>query len=462
MLNTLSGRFLILTVAFVMLAEVLIFVPSVARFREDYLLLRAEKAQIASLARLADDNVDEDLQEELLRNAGVFNVVLRRDDARQLVLTAPLPQPISETFDLRDPGSLVLIHDALFRLFNPKPEVIRVIAEPVQGSGLMIEITLETAPMRQAMIGYGLRILMLSAGISMFTAVLLFLAVRTMLVQPIKRVVGNMRAYADAPEDARRMIKPGNGVRELRQAEEALSEMQTQLTLALKQKDRLAQLGAAVAKISHDLRNILTSAQLFTDRIEESEDPAVRRLAPKLVNSITRAVNLCETSLAFGRAEEPAPRITRVRLLDVVADVLDGERLATGEADISFSEDIPGDLVLRADAEQLYRVLQNLVRNARQAITSSRRPGEICVQAEETETDWIIDVIDNGPGLPAKARDNLFTAFHGGASKGGSGLGLSIAAELISNHGGALELAKTSDTGTTFRIKLPRKDFFEG
>ncbi|MFV0383623.1 sensor histidine kinase [Paracoccus sp. (in: a-proteobacteria)] len=459
MLNTLSGRFLILTVAFVMLAEVLIFVPSVARFREDYLLLRVEKAQIASLARLSGDHIDGDLQEELLRNAGVYNVVLRRADARQLVLSSPLPRPISRTYDLRDASAATLIRDALYRLIRREPEVIRVISDPGQMSGLMIEITMNTAPLRAAMLDYGIRILVLSAGISAFTALLLFLAVRRILVRPIKGLVANITAYAAAPEDARRIIRPGHGVVELREAEDALQHMQTELTGALRQKERLAQMGAAVAKISHDLRNILTSAQLFTDRLEQSADPAVRRLAPKLVNSISRAVNLCENSLAFGRAEEPAPRLSRFRLLDVVTDVIDSERLATGDADISFSEDVPGSLTLRADPEQLYRVIQNLVRNARQALMAHGHPGEICVQASETDEDWQIRVIDNGPGLPPKARDHLFTAFQGGATRGGAGLGLTISAELIRNHGGSLVLEATGENGTTFLVRLPRKDF---
>jgi hypothetical protein len=102
MLNSLSGRFLILTVAFVVLAEVLIFVPAVARSRFDYLELRLEAAQIASLALLADDSLDESLEQELLRNAGVYNVVLRRDEVRQLALSSPIPEPISATYDLRD------------------------------------------------------------------------------------------------------------------------------------------------------------------------------------------------------------------------------------------------------------------------------------------------------------------------------------------------------------------------
>ncbi|MGC9420384.1 MAG: sensor histidine kinase, partial [Rhodovulum sp.] len=357
-LNSLSGRFLMLTILFVMLAEVLIFVPSVARFREDYLLSRLERAQIASLALLAtDEMIGEDLEKELLANAGVYNVVLRRDQARELVLSSPIPEPVHESFDLRSAGPAELITDALRQLADPQPRVIRVIGEPVRGAGLLIEVTMGTESLRMAMIDYGLRILLLSAVISVLTALLLFLAVRRLLVTPIKRVVNAMQLYAEAPEDTRRIISPSARVRELHEAETTLQSLQNELTGALRQKERLAQLGSAVAKISHDLRNILTTAQLFADRMERSEDPGVKRAAPKIVGAISRAVNLCETTLAFGRAQEPPPRLERVQLAAIVNDVVDAERLAAGEEEVSFAEDVPAGLTLRADPEQLHRVL---------------------------------------------------------------------------------------------------------
>ena len=456
MLNSLSGRFLILTVIFVMLAEVLIFVPSVARYREDYLMTRLERAQIASLALLETEEISPDLQDELLSNAGVFNVVLRRDQARQLMLTSPIPEPISETFDLRDASAMRLIADAMARLAKTEPQVIRVIGEPAHMGGLLIEVTLETQGLRDAMVDYGLRILWLSAVISVITAVMLFLAVRGFIVKPIRRVVGHMKSYAEAPEDARRLIQPSAGISELREAEVTLQTLQTQLTGALRQKEHLAQLGAAVAKVSHDLRNILTSARLFTDRIEMSEDPLVRRMAPKLVNSISRAVNLCESTLAYGKAEEPSPTLARVMLADIVNDVIDSERLSADGADVSLSEDIPTAMTLRADAEQLYRVIANLVRNARQAIIASGRPGEINVSAHEDGVAWWITISDTGPGLPPRAQEFLFKPFQGGASKGGTGLGLVISAELVRGHGGTLTLERTGPDGTVFAICLPK------
>lgn len=456
-LNTLSGRFLILTTIFVMLAEVLIFVPSIARFREDYLLSRLERAQIASLALLTtEEMIDPELEVELLENAGVFNVVLRRDQIRQLVLSSTIPAPIHETYDLRDASSWELIRDAMLALSDPQNRIIRVIGDPVRRAGLLIEVTMETAPLREEMIAYGIRILILSAVISIFTALLLFLAVQRLLVTPIRRVVRHMSTYAEAPEDARRFIQPQATVRELREAEDALQMMQQQLTSALKQKERLAQLGGAVARISHDLRNILTTAQLFADRMEVSQDPAVKRAAPKLVNSISRAVNLCESTLTFGKAEEPPPRLTRFMLSGLIDDVIESERLSATSQDVDFVTDVPANLAIRADQEQLYRVLTNLVRNARQAIAASGTPGTIEIGAGEDDAEWWIRVGDTGPGLPERTKSVLFQPFQSGGKKGGTGLGLAIAAELVRGHGGQILLVRSDADGTEFMLHLPK------
>ena len=457
--RTLSGRFLLLTIIFVMLAEVFIFLPSVARFREDFLLSRLERAQIASLALLASDGAISDrLAEELLENAGVFNVVLRRDELRELVLSSPVPGPISATYDLRAPSPVDLMRDALEVMIRPDNRVIRVIGDPVQEAGLLIEVTMDTAPLRRELLEYALRILYLSLIISLATATLLFLAVQRLIVGPIRRVIASMADYAQAPEDARRIITPSAGVTELREAEETLAKLQTDLTGALRQKERLAQLGGAVARISHDLRNILATATLVADRIEASKDPAVRRAAPKLVGALSRAVSLCESTLAFGKAEEPPPRLTQFPLRPLVQEVVESEALAAGEdSKAEFLLDIPASFSLRADPEQLFRVLANLVRNARQAIEAKGEAGTVEVAAAAQEDAVVIRIIDTGPGLPPRARENLFAAFQGGARKGGIGLGLVIAAELVRGHGGKLELVRSDENGTEFRIVLPQR-----
>ncbi len=447
-LNTLSGRFALLTILFVMLAEAAILIPSVSNYRRSYLETRLERAQIASLALLAtDESLAADLESELLENAGVYNVVLRRDDIRKLVLSSPIPGPVAATYDLRDRSFPASAREALRLLVQPQNRIVRVIGAPVKQAGQLIEITMDSAPMRAGMIDFGLRVLAVSAAFSILTALLLNLAAQRLIVRPIRRVIGHMTAYANAPDDARRIIEPSASMAEVRAAESALAAMQRTVTASLKQRERLAQLGQAVAKISHDLRNVLSTSQILADRLENSADPGVRRAAPKLVGSISRAVNLCETTLAFGKAEEAPPQLSLFNLSALVADAIEAEQLAveaSGRPDaVEFLTDVPHSLTLRADREQLYRVLTNLIRNARQAIEATRRAGTIEVGAGEDDAGWWLRVGDTGPGLPEKALANLFQPFTGGIRKGGTGLGLAIAADLVRGHGGQLQLVRT-------------------
>lgn len=458
MFTTLSRRFLVLTVVFVVIAEVLIFVPSMGRYREDYLQNRLELAQLAALVLLAtppDTEVSPALQDELLATADVLNVVLRREGVRELVLPVePVSMPaVDEAFDIRDPDQMTLMRDALRVFFSDRDRIIGVLGQTRQGAKSEIEVTLHEWPLRAALIAHGQRILLTSLVLSLATAALLFLAVQRLIVRPIGRVAEHMAAYRDDPEDASRIIVPQSGARELREMETALRELELRLTAALQQKERLASLGGAVAKISHDLRNLLTTAQLLADRIEASSDPGVARTAPKLVGSLARAINLCERTLTFGKAEELPPAPVVFALAPLVEEVLENERSAAPAA--GFAAEIPPGLRVRADADQLFRVLSNLVRNAGQAIEASGKPGAVTVVAGEAAGRTEIRVRDSGPGLPQQARDNLFQPFRGGVRQGGSGLGLVIAAELIKGHGGTLALEETGPRGSVFRISLP-------
>jgi signal transduction histidine kinase len=455
--NTLSGRFLGLTIVFVVIAEVLIFVPSVARFRTDYLQNRLELAQLAALALLAtpDEAVAPDLEQELLRTAEVLNVVLRRDDVRELVLETRPSLPIVQTYDLRTASTFKKMRDALKVLLRKQDRVIRVIGQTEQGMRSEIEVSLHEWPLRNALVAHAQRILYTSLALSLATATLLFLAVRRLIVRPMSRFVGHMTAYRDDPEDQSRIIAPESGARELRQAETALRDLELQLTGALRQRERLAGLGSAVAKISHDLRNMLTTAQLTADRLEASADPAVSRTASKLVSALARAINLCERTLTFGKAEELPPNPALIALLPLVEEVLENEREATTTSCVAFAADVPAGLQVRADADQLFRVLSNLVRNAAQAIETSGRTGSVTVASSNAKGLSEIRVVDSGPGLPPRARENLFQPFRGGVRQGGTGLGLVIAAELVRGHGGTLALEETGPRGSTFRITLP-------
>jgi signal transduction histidine kinase len=457
LLRSLSGRLLVVTIGVVMLTEVAIFVPSVARFRADYLMERVRRAEIAALTVLAapDRMVSPALEAQLLQRAEVLNIVVARQGVRELVLTSPDLEPVFQTYDLREPGFGELMTDALTRLVTPQEGVIRVIAYAPAGMGEELEVTLEAQPLRRAMIRYGLRVLQLSLLISLTTAAMVFFAVRRFVVRPITGVVAGVKSFSGNPEDPARIVRPQSGLSEIADAERAIAEMQREVHGALRARARLASLGEAVAKVSHDLRNILATAQLMADRIEASGDPGVARTAPKLIASLGRAIRLCESTLAYGKAEEAPPVARVVRLLDLAEEVVDGLGLTPEDPLVRCAVDVPPELTAQADPEQLYRVLANLARNAEQAIRTQGRPGEIAISARETDGSVEITVADTGPGMPARALEHLFEPFRGGTRREGTGLGLAIAHELVRVNGGELRLSTSTTTGTEFRILLP-------
>ena len=457
--RSLSGRLLVLTVIFVMLAEVLIFAPSLARFRVDYLRERLAASNIVAIALLnaEDRTVSKDHEAEMLSSAGVRSIALQRDGARLPVLRGNFTDPVEQTYDLDETTALDAVYEAFRCLFsNNSARVIRVMGVPVETRNPMgekVEITLREGQMRDAMVAFGLRILVVSLAISLITALLVFLSLNRWLVRPIRRVTSNMIAFRQSPESAE-IIQPEKGRDEVAVAQFELAAMQTELRAALKQKSRLAGLGEAVAKINHDLRNILASAQILTDRLETSADPMVAKTAPKLLRSLDRATALCERTLEFGRAEELEPVRRRVMLASFLNEVSDQLTLVHAE-NITIEPDTGPDTYAEADPDQLYRIVYNLARNAVQALEASGDGGTVTLIARRKDGGAEIDVVDDGPGMPMVARENLFKAFKGGVRKGGSGLGLAIAQELARGHGGEVRLVDSTTDGTCFRVNIP-------
>ncbi len=451
----LSGRLLILTILVVMLVEVAIFVPSVARFRAGYLTERVVRAEIAALSVLAapDGMVSPELQHHLLGKTEALNIVLRYQGTRTLILSRDDMSEVSATFDLRGMDTVARIVDALTRMLaGGESDVIRVIGAPTAMEAEAIEITLDSGPLKAAMIDYGWRILRLSLIISIITAAMIFLTVRRFVVSPLMGVIENVKAFQENPEDPARIIQPSSRLGEVADAEQALAEMQEDVLTALRERSRLALLGEALAKISHDLRNMLSTGYLMADRLEMSRDPLVARVLPKLIGSLDRAINLCQRTLDYGRVEETAPELRQVRLRALTEEVAEGLGLGAGDGAVRCRIDIPEQHTVLADPEQLYRVLTNLMRNAVEAIAASGGPGEIRVDIGSQQE---ILVHDTGPGMPAKALKNLFKPFRGGMRSGGTGLGLAIAEELVRAHGGYLELISSTTKGTEFAIRLP-------
>jgi len=465
----LPAKLLLLTAGFVMLAEVLIFVPSVANYRVSWLTDRLTAAQVASLAAEAvpGGDVPPKVRAELLRTAQVKAVAVRRDGRRRLVLPAGEPLMIDAHYDLRprDEGflggiaeRLSLIGDAFATFIYGDTRTIRVIGPIGDSPEDFIEIVIPEMPLKKVMVRYGLNILGLSIMISLITAALVYLALSYLLVQPMMRITRNMVRFSQDPEDPERIIAPSGRSDEIGVAERELAHMQHELSQLFLQKSRLAQLGLAVSKINHDLRNMLANAQLISDRLTDIPDPTVQRFAPKLIASLDRAINFCNDSLKFGRAEEATPRRELMRLRPMVDEVGDGLGLPR-EGAIEWLVDIEDTLRIDADRDHLFRVLSNLVRNAVQAIEGQepderKDAGRIIIRAWRDGRRVSVEVRDNGPGVPAKAREYLFRAFQGGTRKGGTGLGLAIAAELIAAHGGRLQLLDIQ-AGAAFLIEVP-------
>lgn len=451
----LSTKLLLLTILFVMVAEVLVFVPSVSNFRRQWLMERLQAAQIASLAAEAapGGRLPAKLRDELLDRARVKAISVKHEDSRSLIVQMDTPEEV-DTYDLRDASWAELIGDALMVYVVPDNRVIRVVGEPGFNPGETVDVVMEEGPLKAAMMKYGFDILGLSILISIITATLVFLALDWLLVKPMTQLTRNMVRFAEQPEDPSRIIAPSKRRDEIGTAERELAAMQNELSQTLSQKTRLAALGLAVSKVSHDLRNMLSSAQLLSDRLAEVRDPTVQRLVPKLIASLDRAIRLCVQTLDFGQAQETPPNRVRFELAPLVTEVGDSLGLPR-EGEIDWDLNLEDGLEVDADRDQLYRVLANLCRNAVQAFEAEPGCiGTIQVFARRDGAVVSIDVADTGPGVPEQARKRLFQAFQSVARKGGSGLGLAISAELVMAHGGQIELV-SNEGGATFRITIP-------
>jgi len=472
----LPTKLLVITILFVMLAEVLVFVPSIAAFRLNLLHDRITSARLAALAAdvSPDGVVPATVRRELLMTAEVRAVAVKKDNVRLLVLPSDEPLVVDASYDLRDlpydgfwstVGSrLRLIADALYVFIAPPDRMIVIYGRtqsgnrPAASKDDFVEVVLAEAPLRAAMVRHGLNVLGLSIIISIIAAAAVYFTLIKVLVRPMMRITRNMVHFGENPEDPSRIIRPSDRRDEIGVAETELASMQGQLNQLLHQRRRLADLGLAVSKINHDLRNMLASAQLISDRLGELPDPTVQRFAPKLIASLDRAINFCNDTLRFGRAEEAPPRRELFALSPLLEEIADGLDLPREQ--IGWRVDMSATLQVDADRDHLYRVLNNMVRNAVQAIEGQGSgAGNISISARREGLCTIIELSDDGPGVPAKARENMFQAFKGGARQGGVGLGLAISADLIRAHGGEIVLRDT-EKGTAFRIEIPDRQAF--
>ncbi len=458
-LESLAGRLLMLTVVTVLLVEIFIFAPAISAFHESWLRERMNLAQVAALAieGSPDYEIAETLEYELLTNAEVQRAALQRDGERVLLLES-LDQPDASrmvVYDYRRAPGAQRFGWAMETLFAQPGRVLRVMARPRFESGEFIEIVLNEAPLKRAMYDFSSRFIRVSMMILIVAGALIYLALTAMFVRPMESLTRAIERFRDKPEDVSIAFPRSARGDEIGRAQRAAADMAEQVRNALRQNERLAALGAAVARIGHDLRNMLSTAQLVAERLAQSEDPAVRQLAPRLERTIDRAAGLASSTLKYGRVDEAPPVLQRVPVAEASEEAAADALIGFGG--VEYKAMIEEGLGCLADPDHLHRVLVNLIRNAGKAMKEhDRRDKVLLIRAARVEGRCEIEVIDHGPGVPKQLRPRLFEPFVSAAPEaGGAGLGLAIARELTRAMGGELELTRTGAEGSTFLITLP-------
>ena len=458
--RSLSGRLLLLTLVYVLVSEVLIFVPSIGRYHRELLDDHIRSAELAILpfTEPSGQGLSEELRNDLLKRAGADLVSLKRADQSQLFLVHGMPHRVDVFLRLGPQMAPSDVLNALDCLLHGGERMLHVVAPTRIRGAKAIGIVLGEEPIRAALVSYSWRVIYTSLFISLTSALLVFASLYLVFVRPMERLTSAMVRFRQSPEDASHIVAASARSDEIGIAERELFYMQRELHGSLQQKSRLAALGAAVARIQHDLKNILASAQLASDRLSALDDPLVRRLTPRLVASLDRAVALAASTLRYGRTDESPPIRKHVSLKPLIEEAGESAIAACGGR-IRFTNGIDSQLGVEADPDQLFRMILNLVRNAAEALSeaaavSAAADREIKVSAVRVNGEIVVEVTDNGPGIPDGVRANLFTPF-ASARPGGSGLGLAIARELARGHGGDVALVSTGSDGTRFRISIP-------
>ncbi len=462
----LSTSLLWLTILAVMLAEVLIFVPSVAHFRLEWLRQKLETAAAAGLTAEQPKEPGEAAlgprqQAALLRALEADLVAIASGGTTRLLARKETIPTLDRQIDIgrnRWPTQIAGAVDTLVFGGNRTIRVLGPVGDEESPRRAVAEVVFPERKLRAAMLAYARNVFLVSILIALFAASLVYAAITLLLIRPIRAMTQSMLRFGESPTDASRLIQPSGRPDEIGAAEAELAGMQATLAATLREQRHLADLGLAVSKINHDLRNILASAQMVSDRLADIQEPRVQRALPLLLRSLDRALVYTQTVMSYGKAVEEAPTRRHVRLHRLVADVFEVAPVGP-DSGIEFVNGVPEDFEIEVDADQFFRAVNNLCRNAVQALEGEadgvlvRRVTVEAFAAEDGTT--VIRVADTGPGLPPRARENLFKAFRGSGRAGGTGLGLAIAAEIVEAHGGRIDLVDEPRAGACFEIRLP-------
>ena len=446
--DSLSFRLFLIAISTVLIVEALIFIPSATNFRNNWLEDQIDAGRLAALALEAAPSrmVSAELEQELLDGAMVLAVAELYDEQRDMILNPGMEICCTRKIVLFDASpDFSEISDTLATFFAPRDRYL-ILRAAGSRPGRVIEIVVDERGLRGELERFGLNILGLSLLISIVTGGLIYLMLLLTVVRPIQRVTQSVVQIGDNPGSWQRRLTPTPRNDEIGRAQNALSDMEEAVANAFRQQERLAQLGEAVAKINHDLRNSLATAQLVSDSLSRSDDPRVAKSLPRLERALERAIGLASDTLKYGRSSVPETHLQTVQLHDLVEEAAHEALAAHGE--VTFENAVVPEARATADPDHLHRICANLIRNAAEAMDGS---GTISVGFDGSA----LSILDDGPGLPENARNNLFKPFAGSTRRDGTGLGLALSRDLARAMGGDLALGETGETGTRFVIFLP-------
>ncbi len=468
---SLYGQLLILSLVFVIIVEAVLLVSSLAQDQERWLLDRVHQAELVSQAvdTAHESSVSTRVSSQLLKSANVEFLAIWSNGVRATRLWGGVVVP-DKVIDL-DAMHKNFFHDLAYlwapwkTMMSPPSKLLHIQAQPKVRAGDLIEIVVKAAPLRTYLKSSVISSLRVSLSISLAAGLLVFASLSAFIVHPIRQLTRAIVRFKSNPEAPVETPELSGRHDEIAQIAQELASMQEEVRGALRSRARLAALGQAVSKINHDLRNMLTSAQMASDRLSAvaSHDPSAAKALPRLERALDRALSLASNVLTYGKSDEHAPHIQIVRLKDLAEAAAEDAGLgvtAKATEPVRFTLRAPKSFSFEADPEQMHRLLVNLMRNARQAIElqpNRKAVGRVTLTAIKTSEDVILIVADNGPGIPEKIREKLFQPFTSSATPGGSGLGLAIAKELGEIHGGDVRLVQTGSTGPSFEVRLPLK-----
>jgi two-component system, NtrC family, sensor kinase len=293
-----------------------------------------------------------------------------------------------------------------------------------------------------------------AAGLAVGLAVFLF-TLRTL--RPLSVLRRRARQVAEGEYTQRTGVTSHDEIGDLAREVDAMADAIQEREQRLIRSERLATVGRMAAQIAHEVRNPLSSiglnAELLGDELSVEADEA-RRMVASIIAEVDRLTELTETYLRFTRL--PRPKLEPEDLGGLVASVVAMGRGEMVQEGITLDVDIAPDLPeLPADEAQMRQALINLMRNAREALTSApiRRIG-ISVSTDRALGRLLVQVSDSGAGIDQSDLGKIFDPFFSTKAQG-TGLGLALVQQIVVDHGGQIEVDSVPGAGTTFTLAFP-------